>query len=84
MNQMKKRAYFDTYWDRGWPEPQWLEPYFLGPSGRRWVFETGNDGGKKWCGTVHADYPFVDYNACNQCSSRSHRSAGDEGESHGK
>src|ERR1044072_7604034 len=56
---MKKRAYFDTYWTRGWPELKWLEPYFLGPTGRRWIFETGNDGGGLTAegvdGTEHLD-----------------------------
>jgi len=40
---MNKRAYFDTYWGRGWPALSWLEHYFLAPLGKRWFFETGND-----------------------------------------
>jgi len=39
----KKRAYFDTYRGPGWPEPNWLKPYFLAPAGKRWFFQTGND-----------------------------------------
>ncbi len=40
---MRKRAYFNTFWGRGWPQLKELEPYFLAPRGRRWFFETGND-----------------------------------------
>jgi immunity protein Imm1 of predicted polymorphic toxin system len=40
---MKKRAYFDTYWGKGWPALDWLRPYFLAPSGQRWFFDSGND-----------------------------------------
>jgi hypothetical protein len=42
---VRKRAYFDSYWGNGLPGLNWLEPYFLAPAGRRWSFETGNDGG---------------------------------------
>lgn len=42
---MRKRAYFDSYWGTGWPGLNWLKPYFLSPAGKRWSFETGNDGG---------------------------------------
>jgi len=42
---VRKRAYFDSYWGDGWPDLNWLEPYFLAPAGKRWSFETGNDGG---------------------------------------
>src|SRR5262249_39730062 len=40
---MRKRTYFDTYWGDGWPQIEWLEPYFLTPAGRRKFFEGGND-----------------------------------------
>jgi hypothetical protein len=40
---MMKRAHFDTYWDSGWPEIRWLEPYFLGQPAKRWPFSGGND-----------------------------------------
>jgi hypothetical protein len=40
---MNKRAYFHTFWGRGWPELIWLRPYFLAPPGRRWFFQSGND-----------------------------------------
>lgn len=43
---MEKRAYFDTYWGRGWPTIKWLEPYFLNPPGRRWFVAGGNDGAR--------------------------------------
>jgi hypothetical protein len=39
---MKKRAYFDSYRGPGWPELQWLKPYFLSRE-PRWFAETGND-----------------------------------------
>jgi hypothetical protein len=39
---MKKRAYFDTHWGAGWPDPGWLQRYFLGP-GALWTFDSGND-----------------------------------------
>jgi len=42
---MRKRAYFDTYWASDWPALSWLEPYFLAPAGKRWSFESDNDGG---------------------------------------
>lgn len=42
---MKKRAYFDSYWGSGWPDIEWLRPYFLGPPERRWFAHTGNDSG---------------------------------------
>jgi hypothetical protein len=41
---MKKTAYFASRPMEGWPTPRELEPYFLNPPGRRWFFETGNDG----------------------------------------
>jgi hypothetical protein len=40
---MKKRAYFHTFWGKGWPDLKWLEPYFLSAPGERWFFESGND-----------------------------------------
>jgi hypothetical protein len=42
---MMKTAYFDTYWGPGWPEPQWLERYFLTLNGRHDLFADGGDGG---------------------------------------
>jgi hypothetical protein len=40
---MKKHTYFNTYIGPGWPEQQWLAPYFLTPDGRRKGFEEYND-----------------------------------------
>lgn len=42
---MKKEAYFASCVSKDWPSLAELEPYFLGPPGQRWFFETGNDGG---------------------------------------
>ena len=42
---MKKSAYFGSRWWTAWPTVAELEPYFLGPAGKRWFFETGNDSG---------------------------------------
>jgi hypothetical protein len=41
---MQKNAYFASRDIKGWPKPQDIERYFLAPPGRRWFFETGNDG----------------------------------------
>jgi hypothetical protein len=35
---MKKGTYFDTRNDYDWPEPEWLEPYFLTAAGRQQAF----------------------------------------------
>ena len=35
---MRKLTYFDTHWGDGWPDPNWLERYFLAPPGKQWVF----------------------------------------------
>lgn len=40
---MRKHAYFDTYWEEGWPSLSWLKPYFIAPPEKRWAFSTGND-----------------------------------------
>jgi hypothetical protein len=40
---MRKQVYFDTFEGRFWPAPYQLQPYFLGPKGQEWFFETGND-----------------------------------------
>jgi hypothetical protein len=40
---MNKSAYFDTYWDAGWPDEKWLKRYFLTAAGRRDFFASGND-----------------------------------------
>lgn len=42
---MKKQAYFASQRRQGWPAPEELERYFLAPPGKRWFFETRNDGG---------------------------------------
>jgi hypothetical protein len=39
---MKKSAFFASRDIKGWPSPEEIEQYFLGPPGQRW-FETGND-----------------------------------------
>jgi hypothetical protein len=41
---MRKTAYFASEPREGWPDPKELQSYFLSPPGRRWFFETGNDG----------------------------------------
>lgn len=41
---MRKRTYFASRRREGWPEPDELEPYFIAPPGKRWFFETRNDG----------------------------------------
>jgi len=43
---MRKRTYFASEWQEGWPKPAQIEHYFLNPPGRRWFFETGNDGAR--------------------------------------
>ena len=40
---MHKRAYFDLYWGPGWPQLDWLAPYFLASPDKRWFFAEGND-----------------------------------------
>lgn len=40
---MNKSTYFDTYWDAGWPDEEWLARYFLTADGRRDFFVSGND-----------------------------------------
>src|SRR5262245_31232823 len=40
---MRKSTYLDLRRSHGWPKPEELEPYFLGPPGQRWAFENGND-----------------------------------------
>ena len=41
-----KRAYFDTYWSRGWPTLDFLKPYFFAPPlGIGWFDKSGNDSG---------------------------------------
>ena len=40
---MRKWSYFASEFHEGWPAPSDIEHYFLGPLGRRWFFETGND-----------------------------------------
>jgi len=40
---MKKITDFASSYSLGWPSPKELEHYFLGPPGRRWFFEDGND-----------------------------------------
>lgn len=40
---MRKHAYFASRDFDGWPEPEEIKPYFLGPPGQRWFFDTGND-----------------------------------------
>jgi hypothetical protein len=42
---VKKSAYFASDAFEEWPRPRDIEHYFLAPPGKRWFFETGNDGG---------------------------------------
>ncbi len=42
---MRKRFDFNSEHGWGWPAPESLKPFFLSPPGKRWFFETGNDGG---------------------------------------
>lgn len=57
---MRKHAYFDTYWDEGWPSLSWLKPYFVAPPEKRWAFSGGNDGAGLTAegvdGTGHLDF----------------------------
>jgi hypothetical protein len=41
---MRKRTYFASRHSDGWPLPDALKSYFLAPPGRRWFFDSGNDG----------------------------------------
>lgn len=43
---MKKSTYFASRPSTGWPKPVEIEHFFLAPPGRRWFFETGNDGAR--------------------------------------
>jgi hypothetical protein len=40
---MRKTTYFRDYEEEGWPDPAWLAPYFLTPSGRHRAFGLTND-----------------------------------------
>lgn len=40
---MKKITDFDVRWEQGWPETDWLEPFFLAPKGKEWSYKGGND-----------------------------------------
>ena len=40
---MEKIIYFDNFPRRGWPAPNELEPFFLGPEGQEWSYRGGND-----------------------------------------
>lgn len=40
---MYKLAYFDSYWGKGWPTIEWLQPYFINRAQDRWFWRTGND-----------------------------------------
>lgn len=40
---MKKTAYFAGETMEGWPRPEDIKHYFLGPPGKRWFFDTGDD-----------------------------------------
>jgi hypothetical protein len=40
---MKKSTYFDTYIGPGWPDANWLAPYFLTDTGRRAAFDEDTD-----------------------------------------
>lgn len=40
---MKKNASFNSYWGSGWPSIQWLERFFLAPTGQEWSYDGGND-----------------------------------------
>jgi hypothetical protein len=42
---MRKTSYFASLMREGWPNSGELEHYFLAPPGKRWFFETRNDGG---------------------------------------
>jgi hypothetical protein len=42
---MRKRCYFNSDYSFDWPMPEKLAPFFLDPPGKRWFFQTGNDGG---------------------------------------
>jgi hypothetical protein len=38
-----KRSHFEEFMGPGWPTPEQLEPYFLGPPGRRFPLKDGQD-----------------------------------------
>jgi Immunity protein Imm1 len=40
---MQKYTHFDNLPRSGWPHPSAMEPFFLGPPGRRWIFSGRND-----------------------------------------
>jgi hypothetical protein len=40
---MKKETYFDRFDRHGWPAPQQLERFFLGPPEQCWSYDGGND-----------------------------------------
>jgi hypothetical protein len=42
---MRKKTYFASRRQDGWPALSDLEHYFLAPPGQRWFFNTGNDSG---------------------------------------
>jgi hypothetical protein len=42
---MRKRYSFNSEEGWDWPTPESLKPFFLAPPGKRWFFETENDGG---------------------------------------
>ena len=41
---MRKRSDFNSEHSFDWPALEKLRPYFLSPPGKRWFFQTGNDG----------------------------------------
>jgi len=40
---MRKTTHFASLPDEGWPKPKDMEPYFLGPPGRRWTLVERQD-----------------------------------------
>src|SRR5262245_21509689 len=48
---MRKRTYFLTRHDDGWPEPEWLERYFLTAAGRAEAFS--KDDNDSWGLSAH-------------------------------
>jgi immunity protein Imm1 of predicted polymorphic toxin system len=55
---MKKYTEFDTYSGEGWPDLNWLEPYFLAPPGKQWFYDNSDSGGlyaKGVGGTEHLE-----------------------------
>jgi hypothetical protein len=50
---MRKRTSFERLERQGWPDPEALKPYFLGPPGQQWFHTGGNDTAALWAEGLH-------------------------------